>query len=219
MIPVWNDKYSIGSPKIDEQHKKLFDLAGKAFVYANKNISKEQMKVILAEFFDYMKYHFDDEEKYMKQIGYPLLEKHSKIHKSIVADMTNLITKIGNLNDLKEGLLVVAKNWLLEHILQNDMLIEKWHENYKLRQINPEIPEIDLEKFSKSATNKVAKPHEANSHEAQKPQNQDLPKTFKYICGCPNKIHNINQTIHEKIKNGSTFKCKTCNQNITFLDK
>ncbi len=29
MIPVWDDKYSVGNNGIDKQHKKLFELAKK----------------------------------------------------------------------------------------------------------------------------------------------------------------------------------------------
>lgn len=42
MIPVWDDKYSIGNNGIDKQHKKLFELAKKAYIYANK-ISQEMI--------------------------------------------------------------------------------------------------------------------------------------------------------------------------------
>ncbi|EHN6902192.1 hypothetical protein KJK83_000848 [Campylobacter jejuni] len=43
-----------------------------------KPIYKENLKLLLNEFFDYMKEHFYDKEKYMKLIGYPELEQHKK---------------------------------------------------------------------------------------------------------------------------------------------
>ena len=36
MVPSWDDKYSIGNSDIDLQHQKLFELAKKSFIYANK---------------------------------------------------------------------------------------------------------------------------------------------------------------------------------------
>ena len=129
MIPDWDDKYSIGNVMVDEEHKKLFDLAKTAYIYANKSISKEQMKEIVTGFFDYMKDHFTHEEDYMRSIGYPDLEEHTKIHKDIVRSMAELITKTKNINEMKENLLVIAKKWLLDHILQEDKKIEEWHRN------------------------------------------------------------------------------------------
>ena len=127
MIPDWDDKYSIGNAMVDAEHKKLFELAKTAYIYANKSISKEQMKEIIAGFFSYMKEHFAHEEEYQKSIGYPRLEEHSKIHKEIVHSMSELITKTKNINEMKENLVMIAKSWLLEHIMQEDMKIEEWH--------------------------------------------------------------------------------------------
>lgn len=127
MIPDWDDKYSIGNAMVDAEHKKLFELAKTAYIYANKSISKEQMKEIIAGFFSYMKEHFAHEEEYQKSIGYPGLEEHSKIHKEIVHSMSELITKTKNINEMKENLVMIAKSWLLEHIMQEDMKIEEWH--------------------------------------------------------------------------------------------
>ena len=127
MIPDWDDKYSIGNVMVDAEHKKLFELAKTAYIYANKSISKEQMKEIIAEFFTYMKNHFAHEEEYQKSIGYPGLAEHSKIHKEIVHSMSELITKTKNINEMKENLVMIAKSWLLDHIMQEDMKIEEWH--------------------------------------------------------------------------------------------
>ena len=50
MVPSWDDKYSIGNSDIDLQHQKLFELAKKSFIYANKNISREEIRNIVVEF-------------------------------------------------------------------------------------------------------------------------------------------------------------------------
>lgn len=126
MLPKWDNSYSVHNAKIDEQHKKLFKLAAKVEVVSDRSVSKNEVKELLAEFFNYMKDHFNDEEKYMQLIGYPNLEEHRKIHKEIIQTMINLIKDIKSTNDLKEKLYIVAKKWLLEHILYEDMKVEKW---------------------------------------------------------------------------------------------
>ncbi|ELU7404403.1 hemerythrin domain-containing protein [Campylobacter jejuni] len=87
LIPTWNEKYSTHDTMIDIQHQKLFELAGKVESAVYKFVKREELKEILTELFNYMKDHFNDEEKYMKLIGYPDLEEHKRIHKEIIQSM------------------------------------------------------------------------------------------------------------------------------------
>lgn len=80
LIPTWNEKYSIHDTMIDIQHQKLFELASKVESAVYKFVKREELKEILTELFNYMKDHFNDEEKYMKLIGYPNLEEHKRNH-------------------------------------------------------------------------------------------------------------------------------------------
>lgn len=129
MVPSWDDKYSIGNSDIDLQHQKLFDLTKKSFIYANKSISREEIRNIVVEFFEYMKEHLKDEQGYMDLIGYPYLKEHTMIHKDIIASMASLIKTFKNVNDLKENLSLIAEKWLVDHILKEDAKIEKWRQS------------------------------------------------------------------------------------------
>ena len=120
MVPSWDDKYSIDSSDIDLQHQKLFDLTKKSFIYANKNISREEIRNIVVEFFEYMKEHLKDEQGYMDLIGYPYLKEHTMMHKDIIASMASLIKTFKNVNDLKENLSLIAEKWLVDHIFKED---------------------------------------------------------------------------------------------------
>ena len=126
MLPEWSDKFSVHNEIIDEQHQRLFELAHKAYRIANSQSSAEEVKGILTEFFNYMKTHFKDEEQYMHTIGYPRLEEHRKIHRTIVADMAGMVKHVSSLEVIKEMISTIAKDWLLTHILQEDMQIERF---------------------------------------------------------------------------------------------
>lgn len=39
-MPDWDEKYCIASVAINDEHKRLFKLAKKAYIYASENISK-----------------------------------------------------------------------------------------------------------------------------------------------------------------------------------
>ncbi|HEB9415806.1 TPA: bacteriohemerythrin [Campylobacter coli] len=196
MLPKWDSSFSVHNAKIDEQHKKLFELAAKVEIVSDKSVSKNEIKELLAEFFNYMKDHFNDEEKYMQLIAYPALEEHRKIHKEIIQTMINLIKDIKSTNDLKEKLYIIAKKWLLEHILYEDMKVEKWRSSSLATDEGKDV-----------------------SFEAAD-DDDDKPQFYLYKCNCLGKIHDVPYGIHQKIElQGNKFTCKTCKQAIVFFQK
>ena len=119
----WSNEYSIGIKGIDFQHKKLFDLVNRLYDLDDSS-SKEDMRIILYEFSDYVKIHFEDEEAYMLSINYPELEKHIKIHQHIVESLSNIIHTPASLAVVKTKMRVVAKRVLVEHIIEVDQKIK-----------------------------------------------------------------------------------------------
>lgn len=193
MLPSWSKELSVHNDAIDEQHKQLFDIAGRAYALVNKKATKEEIVIILKELLNYTQEHFRDEEIYMESIHYPRLEQHRERHREIIRDMTNSVMQIRNVDDLKEKLAVIAKKWLLEHIIREDMQIEKFRRS--VCQINPSMP--------KKETSEV-------EYEESK---------FKYICQCKGKIHLVPLALHNKIqKEKALFNCKICKASIQLLE-
>ncbi|ECL9213600.1 bacteriohemerythrin [Campylobacter jejuni] len=193
MLPKWDKTFSVHNAKIDEQHKKLFELAGKVEYLIDKPVYKDDVKALLAEFFNYMKDHFNDEEKYMKLIGYPDLEEHKRIHKEIIQSMIDLIKNIKSTNDLKEKLYTVSKKWLLEHILYEDMKVEQYRRSSLASEDDKEVS------FEEEGDEELEN------------------AVYLYICKCSGAIHDVPFGIHEKIKlQGKKFKCKKCREALEF---
>lgn len=126
MSKEWCEKYSLNHPKIDAQHQELFRLANCVEALDAKTTTKEALAVLLKDFFAYMPEHFKDEEAYMESIGYPQLEKHRVLHQSIVNAMTAILKETKGIEALQAKMKTVSHKWLVEHILENDLLIEKW---------------------------------------------------------------------------------------------
>lgn len=110
LIPLWDERYNINHQKIDTQHQRLFEPAAQVENAVFKFVKRDELKEILTELFAYMKYHFDDEEKYMQFIRYPDFERHRQIHKEIIQSMIKIIQNIKTTNDLKEKLYIMVKN-------------------------------------------------------------------------------------------------------------
>ncbi|MGP1561027.1 MAG: hemerythrin family protein [Helicobacteraceae bacterium] len=202
MLPNWDDSLSVHNPLIDEQHKKLFALAHNAYNLTNRHVTKEEIKDVLSGFFEYMKTHFNDEEGYMESIGYPLLDHHKVLHRNIIKDLSTAIKTIKNINDMKLKLHIVAKEWLLKHILQEDVLIEK----YRVHRTTQNLVSLSADVM------------EENNRPVQK--QADLENIqYKYKCKCPGKVHLISSQIQNDInKHGTKFICRRCKALIISMD-
>lgn len=193
LIPTWNEKYSIHDTMIDIQHQKFFELAGKVEYLIDKPVYKDEIKNLLAEFFNYMKDHFYQEERYMELIKYPDIETHKKIHKHIIQSMIELIKNIKSANDLKEKLYLAVKKWLLEHILYEDMKVEQYRRSSLASEDDKEVS------FEEEGDEELEN------------------AVYLYICKCSGAIHDVPFGIHEKIKlQGKKFKCKKCREALEF---
>ncbi|MDD6056388.1 MAG: hemerythrin family protein [Helicobacter sp.] len=186
----WDDAYSIHNAHIDAQHKKLFDLTKQAYAMVNHRVSAEEIRAVLVEFFGYIKEHFRDEETYMQAIDYPRLAEHKKIHNEITQSMVLLIKEVKNANDMKEKLLIIAKKWLLEHILKEDMKIEKYRRSL--------------------LTGGAGQSCELNG------SIELATEVYFYTCACPGKIHDVPLDIHKRVIQGEKFRCKECKRDIIF---
>ncbi|EHN7592676.1 bacteriohemerythrin [Campylobacter jejuni] len=197
MLPKWDKTFSVHNAKIDEQHKKLFELAGKVEYLIDKLVYKDEIKNLLAEFFNYMKDHFYEEERYMELIKYPDIETHKKIHKHIIQSMIELIKNIKSTNDLKEKLYLAVKKWLLEHILYEDMKVEQYRRSSLASEDDGEV-----------------------SFEEVKEEKDDENAVYLYTCECVGQMHDVPFGIHQKIQlKGVKFKCKKCKEAIQFDKK
>lgn len=118
---MWKISYKLGNELLDEEHKKLFDIAIKALDYNNTDI-KSHVRLTINELYSYMKTHFEHEERYMKEISYPDYEEHKRIHKEIIEQMNKFLQLLPKLKivDFEKKLIEYMDIWLINHILHED---------------------------------------------------------------------------------------------------
>ncbi len=124
----WKQDYVLGVQVIDDQHRKLFEIAERAYVLLKNDLRTDkydEIVEILGELKEYTIFHFKTEEEYMMEIGYRKLLSH-KVHHNDFIDAINGadLSKIDKNQDeyIMELLGFVAK-WIDEHILEQDKLI------------------------------------------------------------------------------------------------
>lgn len=75
------------------------------------------------QLFRYMRKHFKDEERLMREFNYPQYAHHVEAHNLILARLTQISLRFKTdefrVNDLKE----LMNDWLLTHILKEDKQI------------------------------------------------------------------------------------------------
>ncbi len=128
----WKEIYSVQNPMIDTEHKKLFEIAQEAFIDVDPLQKSIKIKNVLTKLYDYMKTHFKHEEEYMKEINYPLIEEHKKLHHKIIEDINSLVRRLPSLNEelFEKELAKLIDIALVHHIIQEDRKIISWVKNY-----------------------------------------------------------------------------------------
>lgn len=117
----WKEEYSVGITHIDQDHKKLINLLNQFTVAYDHAMSEDFEKKSLEELIAYTKYHFEREEKLMRDNGYPDFEAHQAKHKEMIEQVdkfVDLYNQKGHdaLKEVSEFLTV----WLISHINGTD---------------------------------------------------------------------------------------------------
>jgi hemerythrin len=123
MAFVWNPDLSVGIEKIDNQHKKLFEIVDQLTEACNERRGKEEVGNVLNFLKGYVVEHFRDEEGVMLQYKYPKFLAHKQIHVDFTKTVEDLCQKY---NTEGVGLAVLLQTnktvyaWLKSHIFEMD---------------------------------------------------------------------------------------------------
>jgi hemerythrin len=124
------EEYKIGINAIDEQHKKLFELTENTHQLLKNEFTLDKYDRIvhlIEELKEYTIFHFKTEEEYMDSIGYKRMFMQKVEHDAFIKKISDIdLKKIDeNQDDYIIGILKFLNDWLVEHILEKDMLIGK----------------------------------------------------------------------------------------------
>jgi hemerythrin len=124
------DEYRTGIKSIDEQHEKIFNIADKTYMLLKNDLSIDKYdKVVelIEELREYTKFHFKAEEAYMESIGFKRMFTQKIEHAEFIKKLEDMDLKIidENQDQYIMNILQFLSDWLVEHILEKDMLIGK----------------------------------------------------------------------------------------------
>ena len=129
----WNETYSVGVAKFDDQHKKLFGMINNLNDGMKAGKGKETLAGVLKGLIEYTATHFADEEKEMAKYDFLQLQMHKNEHNKLVKQVLQLQA---DYNSGKAMLSMDAMNflrdWLNTHIVGTD---KKYGEFFKTKGV------------------------------------------------------------------------------------
>lgn len=124
----FKDEYLTGIKMIDDEHRRLFELAEEIYNLKNEEFIPDKydnIRYILEQLREYTLTHFEHEEEYMESIGYNQIFTQKIQHNELREQINNW-----NLEDIDENqdgmideILKVVTEWLSDHILYLDKKI------------------------------------------------------------------------------------------------
>ena len=118
---AWSNMFSVGVKDIDDQHKKLVDMANRLNDAMKDGHGREVVGKILAELVAYTASHFAFEERLMDKHDYPLSVQHKKEHQDLVRTVGEFKTKFERGDAaLTAEVMGFLRDWLAKHIMNSD---------------------------------------------------------------------------------------------------
>ncbi|MBN1958797.1 MAG: hemerythrin family protein [Desulfuromonadales bacterium] len=120
----WDESLETGLSEVDKQHHHLVDVTNRfGTLLSHDEIRPADIASLLEELISYTQYHFEEEEKVMRQAGIDQrhLDLHEKEHQSFFQDVTVLQQQWLSDEKVSYGnLFEYLVNWLVFHILGSD---------------------------------------------------------------------------------------------------
>lgn len=133
-IITWSDALSVGFAAIDDDHKRLVHLFNDAHEAVKQTGSREHIERILIELIDYTGWHFDHEEKIMKENNYDKINEHKLEHRELADNAKELYKQyLAGDDTVPEVLLPFLRNWLTNHIMGSDKRLGDFLNGYRRR--------------------------------------------------------------------------------------
>ena len=118
---VWQDIYSVGVEAIDNQHKRLFEIANRFHAAYELGAGRPALAAIFKELVDYTVTHFADEERMLLACGYPDYDRHKANHEKLVGLVLGYQRRMeGSEPGVEPQAMNFIKTWLNGHVLGMD---------------------------------------------------------------------------------------------------
>ena len=139
---VWNSRFILGIPLLDNQHKNMVNIANELFAACieSPDIANDHFLKNASGAIEKMYYHFSNEEKLMTVLDYHGFIHHKREHENFIGEAFKLSKehKSGN-KIIPHRFVYFFRDWLLSHMMISDRVlanyIHKMKQNGELKQM------------------------------------------------------------------------------------
>jgi len=118
----WMPGYSVKIEEMDNQHKKLMELANEVHDAVTKSKGNEKVNSVLNDLIVCIKEHFTAEEQLLRRIKFPHYSSHKAEHEKLTQKVIDLLKRLASeQGNTGYELLHFLRTWLVDHIQEKDM--------------------------------------------------------------------------------------------------
>ena len=116
---------SVDLVSIDAEHQVLIDLLNRFGEFLERGESVDAARELFDDIVEHTVAHFAHEERVMRNIGYPELDKHLKQHATLVENASALREELKSASDLSQltPVTVFLNHMVLKHMMESDTYI------------------------------------------------------------------------------------------------
>lgn len=128
----WSESMSVGNLAIDHDHQVIVQMINLLHDHINSSQDRETVGNTLNSLIDYTVYHFEREEQVMAACNYPALDEHVHQHELLKTQVADIADRFHTHKEevVHQQLMEFLKNWLINHILKEDMGFRPYAENH-----------------------------------------------------------------------------------------
>ncbi len=134
MAIIWRKGMSVGNDIIDHDHHFMINFINTIELVLQKPEEKEMLLAVIEQLREYASNHFRREESIQRRIQYPQSIHHKNEHTQLMKDIDSLIIEIESTKSAEEianrseGIIGVLRDWLINHVLKEDMKLKPYLE-------------------------------------------------------------------------------------------
>jgi len=118
----WKERYNINYKEIDQQHRALLDILNELIALVERGAEAAEVAAIFSQLCGYALTHFTREERYMRAVGYPGLDRQLAEHQGFIQKLLGLNQTYDPADpELLRETRSFLQKWYLDHILRSDM--------------------------------------------------------------------------------------------------
>ncbi|HIJ59180.1 MAG TPA: hypothetical protein HPP56_00985 [Nitrospirae bacterium] len=118
----WSKKFLTGNREVDLQHQYFVELINRIIWEILEQKDDIYHSLLMEELVMYADFHFKSEENILYKLGYCNLEKHKKLHRDLIDELSARIINVKTMSNTTIKLIDFLVQWFVNHTITVDII-------------------------------------------------------------------------------------------------